>query len=195
MARQARFGKLGVDADNGFTPLYITLEGKEEVVKRLKAKQVPRRALLPPWRQPRGKWMVSLVNFHTNATSKRWHLREIDSKFALNSTLGWGGRCRANMAHIRQSRPGIRVQSPCNLPSRSLFARKWCFKVRVEKLPEKPCLNLSKVAKTNPSLEGKGRGARKNRLIFWCLGVSVQGLVFGVRGQQCLTFRGQHGSA
>ena len=46
VARQARFGKLGVDADNGFTPLYITLEGKEEVVKRLKAKQVPRRALL-----------------------------------------------------------------------------------------------------------------------------------------------------
>ena len=25
----------------------------------------------PPWRQPRGKWMVSLVNSHTNATSKR----------------------------------------------------------------------------------------------------------------------------
>jgi len=25
----------------------------------------------PPWRQPRGKLMVSLVNSHTNATSKR----------------------------------------------------------------------------------------------------------------------------
>jgi len=25
----------------------------------------------PPWRQPSGKWMVSLVNSHTNATSKR----------------------------------------------------------------------------------------------------------------------------
>ena len=25
----------------------------------------------PPWRQPRGKWMVSLVNSHTTATSKR----------------------------------------------------------------------------------------------------------------------------
>ena len=25
----------------------------------------------PPWRQPRGKCMVSLVNSHTNATSKR----------------------------------------------------------------------------------------------------------------------------
>ena len=30
----------------------------------------------PPWRQPRGKWMVSLVNSHANATSKRWHLWE-----------------------------------------------------------------------------------------------------------------------
>jgi len=50
----------------------------------------------PPWRQPRGKWMVSLVNSHTNATSKRWHLLEIDLRFALNSTTGWklssGGR-------------------------------------------------------------------------------------------------------
>ena len=25
----------------------------------------------PPWRQLRGKWMVFLVNSHTNATSKR----------------------------------------------------------------------------------------------------------------------------
>ena len=27
---------------------------------------------------------------HTNATSKRWHLWEIDLRFALNSTPGWG---------------------------------------------------------------------------------------------------------
>ena len=33
---------------------------------------------LPPWRRPRGKWMVSLVNSHTNATSSRWHLWEVD---------------------------------------------------------------------------------------------------------------------
>ena len=26
---------------------------------------------VPPWRQPRGKWMVSLVNSHTNATAMR----------------------------------------------------------------------------------------------------------------------------
>ena len=28
----------------------------------------------PPWRQPRGKLMVSLVNAHTNATRIGWHL-------------------------------------------------------------------------------------------------------------------------
>ena len=44
---------------------------------------------MPPWRQPRGKWMIYLVNSHTNATSKRWHLWEIDLRFALNSTPGW----------------------------------------------------------------------------------------------------------
>ena len=43
----------------------------------------------PPWRQLRGKWMVSLVNSCTNATSKKWHLCEIDTRFALNSTPGW----------------------------------------------------------------------------------------------------------
>ena len=48
-----------------------------------------RRRLKPPWRRPRGKCMVSLVDSHTNATSKRWHLWEINLKFALNSTPGW----------------------------------------------------------------------------------------------------------
>ena len=33
--------------------------------------------------------MVSLVNSHKNATSKRWHLWEVDVRFALNSTPGW----------------------------------------------------------------------------------------------------------
>ena len=32
----------------------------------------------PPWRQPRGKWMVYLVNSHTNATRIGWHLCKID---------------------------------------------------------------------------------------------------------------------
>ena len=33
--------------------------------------------------------MVSLVNSHSNDTSKRQHLQEIDLGFALNSTPGW----------------------------------------------------------------------------------------------------------
>ena len=33
--------------------------------------------------------MVYLVNSHATATSKRWHLWEIDLRFALNSTPGW----------------------------------------------------------------------------------------------------------
>jgi hypothetical protein len=28
-------------------------------------------AMQPPWRQTRGKWMVSLVNSHPNSTSRR----------------------------------------------------------------------------------------------------------------------------
>ena len=33
--------------------------------------------------------MVSRVNSHTNASSKRRHLWEIDLRFDLNSTPGW----------------------------------------------------------------------------------------------------------
>ena len=33
--------------------------------------------------------MISLVNAHTNVTSKRWHVWEIDLRFALNSNPGW----------------------------------------------------------------------------------------------------------
>ena len=47
----------------------------------------------PPWRQPRDRWMFFSVNSHTNATSKRWHLWEIDSRFALNSTPRVVRRC------------------------------------------------------------------------------------------------------
>ena len=36
----------------------------------------------PPWRQPRCKSMVSLVNSHTNATRVGWHLWDIDLRFA-----------------------------------------------------------------------------------------------------------------
>jgi hypothetical protein len=37
--------------------------------------------------------MVSLVNSHTYSTLKRWHLWEIDLRFALNSTPGWIYSC------------------------------------------------------------------------------------------------------
>ena len=43
----------------------------------------------PPRRQPRGKWMVSLVNSHTNATRIGWHLWEIDLRFAPGLPPGW----------------------------------------------------------------------------------------------------------
>ena len=45
----------------------------------------------PPWRQPRGRWMVSLVNSHTNATRIGWHLWEIDLRFAPGLPPGWWG--------------------------------------------------------------------------------------------------------
>jgi len=43
----------------------------------------------PPWRQPRGKTMISLGNSHTNITSKRQHLWEIDLRFAPGLPPGW----------------------------------------------------------------------------------------------------------
>ena len=63
----------------------------------------------PPWRQPRSKLMVSLVNSHTNASSKRWNLWEIDLRFALDSTLGW---CRVEQRS---------VASPASVRPRSIY--------------------------------------------------------------------------
>ena len=37
---------------------------------------------LPPRRQPKGKLVVSSVNSHTNAARIRWHLWELDLRFA-----------------------------------------------------------------------------------------------------------------
>ena len=45
--------------------------------------------------------MVSLVNCHTNATSKRLHLWEIDIRFALSSTPRWVG-VPGRMAAVRR---------------------------------------------------------------------------------------------
>jgi len=49
------------------------------------------RDLGPPWRQPRGKSMVSFVNSHTNSTRIGWHLWEIDLIFAPGLPPGWCG--------------------------------------------------------------------------------------------------------
>ena len=46
----------------------------------------------PPWSQPRGKSMASLVNSHTNATRIGWHLWEIDLRFAPGLPSGGLGR-------------------------------------------------------------------------------------------------------
>ena len=43
----------------------------------------------PPWRQPRGKLMVSLVKSHTNATRIGWHLWGIDLRLTLGLPPGW----------------------------------------------------------------------------------------------------------
>ena len=45
--------------------------------------------LHPPWRQLRGKLMVSLVNFHTHATRIGWHPWGIDLIFAPGLPPGW----------------------------------------------------------------------------------------------------------
>ena len=68
--------------------------------------------------------MVYFVNSHTNATSKRWQLWEIDLRFALNSTSCWvfdqfclrlAIRHRAIWNTIRQSSPdsGLGSNSFC----------------------------------------------------------------------------------
>ena len=48
-----------------------------------------------PWRQPKDKLMISLVNSYTNATRIGWHLWEIDVRFGPGLPPGWrrGGFC------------------------------------------------------------------------------------------------------
>ena len=48
-----------------------------------------KREQLPPWRQPRGKWMVSLVNSNSSATRIVWNMWEIDLRFAPELPPGW----------------------------------------------------------------------------------------------------------
>ena len=83
----------------------------------------------PPWRQPRGRSMVSLVNPHTNATIIGWHLWQIDLKFAPGLPAGWGmprmsavpwatrlpARCGAAAAGRRPGgNPGANLKSICH---------------------------------------------------------------------------------
>ena len=56
----------------------------------------------PPWMQPRGKWMVSLVNSHTNATSIGWHLWEIDLRSAPGLPPRWGSSSPGRTLEIVQ---------------------------------------------------------------------------------------------
>ena len=51
--------------------------------------------------------MVYVVNAHTNATSKRWHLWEIDLRFALNSTPGWETLQRDTRRKRRREASGL----------------------------------------------------------------------------------------
>jgi len=43
----------------------------------------------PPWRQPRGRWIVSSVSSHTHATRIGWHLWETDLRCATGLPPGW----------------------------------------------------------------------------------------------------------
>ena len=58
----------------------------------------------PPLRQPRGKSMVSLVNFYPNAARIGWHLWEIDLRFAHGLPPGWvyvSIRCQRAIPYCR----------------------------------------------------------------------------------------------
>ena len=72
----------------------------------------------PSWRQPRGKWMVSLVKSYANATSQRLHLWEIDLRLALNLSPEWfSASCSLRLRRTsrlscvaRRAGTGFRVQ-------------------------------------------------------------------------------------
>jgi len=68
--------------------LYCKRKNCYEVRSRLYL-LIERKGRRPPWRQPRGKWMVSLANSHTHATRIGWHLWEIDLRFAHGLPPGW----------------------------------------------------------------------------------------------------------
>ena len=63
----------------------------------------------PPWRQPRGTYMDSLVNSQTNTTRMWWHMWEIDLRFPPWLPPGWIGGVVSN--HPDES-PLNRVRCP-----------------------------------------------------------------------------------
>ena len=76
----------------------------------------------PPWRQPRGKWMVSLVNSDTNATRIGWHLWEIDLRFAPGLPPGWLQSSGSRFAKLLCACPAraIAAEPRVHAPSRRL---------------------------------------------------------------------------
>ena len=83
----------------------------------------------PPWRQPRGKLTVSLVNSNTNATKIGWHMWEIDLRFAPRLPPGcvsvldprelvtyiWS-HCKVN-SHCTTTTYGINIRTYVGVPS------------------------------------------------------------------------------
>ena len=49
----------------------------------------PRFISRPPWRQAKGKWMISLVTSHTNAIFNSQHLWDIDLRFSPGLPPMW----------------------------------------------------------------------------------------------------------
>ena len=68
----------------------VVWETKPDLIENIEAlKELKVPPALPPWIQPRGKLMVSLLKSHSNATSRRQHLWEIDLRFAPGLPPGW----------------------------------------------------------------------------------------------------------
>ena len=79
----------------------------------------------PPFRQPRGKWMVSSVNSHANAARIGWHLWEIDLRFAPGLPPGWlmSPTCAPRHVHPTPVRQGYRARDRQRAPD--LSASRW----------------------------------------------------------------------
>ena len=72
--------------------------------------------------------MVSSVNSHIIATSKRWHLLEIGLRFALSSTLWWVEGAHRGLSRERSDYRGaslIRNSAPLGPCSRTMPRAQW----------------------------------------------------------------------